>query len=239
MEILPGIEIIDLALYIKPKKTLILADLHLGYEEFLRESGCLIPEFQYEKITGHLNEIFAQIEVETVIINGDLKHEFGRISRQEWSEVLDFLDFLSGNCEEVILIRGNHDTIAGPIADKKNVGLRNHYFFDDLKVYVSHGHKIPDDRDFHDSEIVIIAHDHPAIGLREELRVEKVKCFLCGSWGDKRLIVMPSFNFVTEGVDVLQESLLSPFLHRDLSRFDAYAVEEAKVLYFGELSRFY
>ena len=239
MEILSGIEIVDLALYIKEKKTLILADLHLGYEGSLIDAGYLIGEFQYDKIREHLNKIFTGVEVEKVIINGDLKHAFGRISGQEWSEVLRFLDFLSGSCEEVILIKGNHDAITDSITDKKNVKLRDNYFFDDLKIYVTHGHKIPENRNFDDSEIVIIAHDHPAIGLREELRVEKVKCFLSGFWKNKRLIVIPSFNFVTEGTDILQETLLSPFLYQDLSKFEAYGVEQSKVLYFGELGQFY
>jgi len=31
------------------------------------------------------------------------------------------LDFLGKNCDEVILVKGNHDTILGPIADKRRV----------------------------------------------------------------------------------------------------------------------
>ncbi|MFH1506091.1 MAG: phosphoesterase, partial [archaeon] len=38
------------------------------------------------------------------------------------------------------------------------------------------------------------------------------KCFLKGKWNAKTMVVMPSFNLVNEGTDILQENLLSPFL---------------------------
>jgi len=38
MNILPGIKIIDLALYLEKQKTVIIGDLHLGYEEMLNKS---------------------------------------------------------------------------------------------------------------------------------------------------------------------------------------------------------
>ena len=34
---------------------------------------------------------------EQVIINGDLKHEFGTISDQEWRDVLKIFDLILGN----------------------------------------------------------------------------------------------------------------------------------------------
>jgi metallophosphoesterase superfamily enzyme len=63
--------------------------------------------------------------------------------------------------------------------------------------------------------------------------VEKVKSFLVGGWMGRNLLVLPSLNFLTEGVDVMQEGLLSPFLQQDLSGFKAYGVEGEDVLYFG------
>ena len=50
MEISSGIEIIDLALYLKKEKILIIADTHIGYEEALNKQGMLVPRFQFKEI---------------------------------------------------------------------------------------------------------------------------------------------------------------------------------------------
>ena len=69
-----------------------------------------------------------------IIINGDIKHEFGTISEQEWRHTLRLLDFLSRYCDEVILIKGNHDMILGPIAKKRNVKVLEYYVAEPIAV---------------------------------------------------------------------------------------------------------
>lgn len=239
-EILPGIEIIGLTLYIKDEGILVFSDLHLGFEEELNQLGYLVPRFQYKEIISHLNEVFSLIsskkkKVKKMIIDGDLKHEFGRISEQEWKEVLNFLDFLGDNCDEIILIKGNHDTIIGPIASRKNLEILDNYFLKDKRIYITHGHKIPEDEKFQKSRIIIIAHGHPAFVLREEIRTEKIKCFLKGMWNMKALIQIPSLNFITEGSGLLQEETISPFMQKNLGNFEVYGVEGFEVFYFGKL----
>ncbi|MAG91842.1 phosphoesterase [Candidatus Woesearchaeota archaeon] len=122
MKILPDIEVIDLALYID--STIVIADVHIGYEEVLNKQGVLVPRVQLEDMVKRIGEVFDCLKgrkIERIVINGDLKHEFGTISEQEWRNTLKFLDFLSKHCNEVILIKGNHDTILGPIAKKRDV----------------------------------------------------------------------------------------------------------------------
>ena len=47
---------------------------------------------------------------------------------------------------------------------------------------------------------------------------------------------MPSFNFVSEGSDILHEKLLSPFLkNRPIDDFEAYGVENFEVFSFGKI----
>ncbi|MBM4241191.1 MAG: metallophosphoesterase, partial [Euryarchaeota archaeon] len=102
-----GAKIVDLALSIGDN--LIISDLHLGYEEALNAEGIMVPKFQYEKIIARLEDIFSATDPDTIIINGDLKHQFGRIGRQEWKEAISFIDFLREHVEKIILIKGNHD----------------------------------------------------------------------------------------------------------------------------------
>lgn len=47
---------------------------------------------------------------------------------------------------------------------------------------------------------------------------------------------MPSFNFVTEGSDILQSNFLSPFLKKiDVDECNVYVVEDFEVFEFGKV----
>lgn len=228
MEILKGIRIRNL--FLELKNTLIIADLHIGYEEALAKQGILVPKFQFKDIIKNLEKNLKKAH--TIIINGDLKHEFGTISEQEWRETLKVIDLLSKYCEKIVLVRGNHDTILRPIARKRNLEIVDHISIGN--IYICHGDEIPKDEEFKKAKTIIIAHEHPAISLREKTKVEKYKCFLKGKYRDKTLIVQPSFNPLIEGFDVLKEKMLSPFLQQNLDNFDVFIVAD-KVYDFGKL----
>ena len=232
MKINEDIAIVDLALYVKG--TLIISDVHIGYEEALNKKGVLIPRFQFREIIGRLEKMISNKIFNKIIINGDVKHEFGTISEQEWRHTLRLIDYLKKYCKEIILIKGNHDKILGPIAKKRNVKVKDYLVVKDTLII--HGDKLNDDILKLTKKIkkIIIGHEHPAVGLAEGSRVETYKCFLKGKWKNKTLIVQPSFNLVTEGTDVLKEALLSPFLKQDLGKFDVYIVSD-KVYEFGKI----
>jgi putative SbcD/Mre11-related phosphoesterase len=235
MNILPSIRIIGLTLYLEKHKVLVIADSHIGYEEALNKEGVMIPRLQYKEIMKQLEPVFKEIKPDIIVMLGDIKHEFGTISRQEWRDTLNLLDYLLSKTGKVILIKGNHDTILGPLADKKGLAVRDSFLVDD--VLFCHGHKLIDEKSdsFKMAKTIIIGHEHPAISLCDGPRVEKYKCFLLGKFKKKNLIVMPSFNFVTEGTDVMQEKLLSPFIE-SLDDFEAFVVGD-KVYKFGKISR--
>ncbi len=233
MKLTDNIEIIDLALYLKKEKTLIISDLHIGIEESLNKQGVLIPRFQLEDFLKKLELIFKKVEVNKVIFNGDLKHEFGEISRQEYFNILKLFDFLKD--KEIIIIKGNHDPILKPIADKRNLKLIESYILDNTTIL--HGDKILVNLE----KTLIIGHEHPAISFKNNGRTEKYHCFLKGKYHKKNLIVMPSFNLLTHGSNVLKENLLSPFLN-DIENFEVFVVEPpenlntlSKILFFGKI----
>ena len=229
----PNLKIVDLGLLIKDKRILIFSDFHIGYEEALNKQGILVPRFQFKDVIKRLEKTFSEVKkINKIIINGDLKHEFGKISEQEWRETLRLLDFLARQCKEIVLVKGNHDTILGPIAKKKKVSVVDYYFAGD--VLITHGHKIPNKNILKKAKTIIIGHEHPAISLREDVRIEKFKCFLKGKYKRKKLIVMPSFCLATEGTDILKEKTISPFLDQDLRNFQVFIVAD-KVYDFGKL----
>jgi len=61
MEITKDIEIIDLCLYLKKEKILIITDTHIGYEESLNKQGVLIPRFQFKGIIERLEKVLEKI----------------------------------------------------------------------------------------------------------------------------------------------------------------------------------
>ena len=89
--------------------------------------------------------------------------------------------------------------------------------------------------DFFNSNTIIIGHEHPAISISKNSRSETFKCFLIGKYKNKNLIVMPSFNILIEGSNILKEKLLSPFLKKsNLDDFEIYVVAD-KIYNFGKL----
>lgn len=232
VEILPGIAIVDLVLQLSnPTKTIVVGDVHIGYEEALNKQGILVPRFHFAEIIGRMERILDLTKPEHVILLGDVKHEFGTISDQEWRETLQFLDLILSRAKKVVLIRGNHDTILGPIARKRNLEIVSHLIMDDILLI--HGDRIPQIMP-PGITTIIIGHEHPAVTIRDTIRAETFKCFLKGVWKRKNLVVVPSFHPLSEGTNVLQERLLSPFLQQDLSMFDVFVVGNT-VYSFGKL----
>ncbi len=235
-EIFSKMKLIDLTLFLEKEKILIIADLHLGFEEALIESGTFIPKFNFEDIKLKLKKVFRETgKLNKIIIVGDFKHEFGKISQQEWKELIKMIDFLQENCKQLVLIGGNHDKILKPIAnikkikiEKKGITLRKG------EIFVLHGDKIIENTKSKKAKLLLIGHEHPAISLKDNNRVEKFKCFLKGKWLDKKIIVLPSMISITIGTDVLREKLLSPYLQQDLSDFEVWIVED-KAYYFGKI----
>jgi len=228
MDLSKGIKIVDTALWFELEKVLVINDLHIGYEEVLHRKGILVPRFQLEQIMNKLKLIIQKTKPAKIIINGDLKHEFGKVLRQEWKEVLEFLDFLLQNISEVIIIKGNHDPIIQPLADKKGIAVVNQYQVGETLIV--HGDELVETT----AKRIVIGHEHPAITIREGSKWEKYKCFLKGTWQKKELIAVPSFNPLLEGTDVLKEQLLSPFLD-DIQDFEVFVVGEKGVFYFGKI----
>ncbi|MDD5193471.1 MAG: metallophosphoesterase [Candidatus Nanoarchaeia archaeon] len=204
------------------KEILVLSDVHIGYEEYLyRES--LFQRMQLKEIIKKLTRIFDYLDkekifIKKIIILGDLKHEFGEISDAEWRETLYVLDFLSSkikltgrnkNKEKIILIKGNHDTILGPIARKKDIQLKDYYKI--KKFCFLHGNKLYKDC-LKNSNILVLGHLHPSITLSDEYKREKYKCFLKGKWKNKQVYILPSFSDISFGYDL---RLLNEEKHSD------------------------
>ncbi|MEK6923091.1 MAG: metallophosphoesterase [Nanoarchaeota archaeon] len=232
-QIYPGLSIIDLGLYLEKEKILVFSDFHFGYEEAMARSGVLIPRYQFKDTEERLEKIFEKIgeKLNAIVITGDLKHEFGTINRQEWRDVNAILNLFNKYTNKIILLKGNHDPLLPSIVKRKGLTIKNTYGI--KKILMMHGDILPTKEVKQD--VIIIGHEHPAISLSDGITTEKVKSFIIGKWNGKTIIVLPSFNIITEGTNVVSDKLLSPFL-TDIQNFEAYAIPEFdKVMYFGKI----
>ncbi len=233
MELTKDVFAVDLGIFLKKHKALIISDLHIGYEEYLHSKGVFLPKFQYKLIISRLKRILEKTKPETIVINGDLKHEFGKVLRQEWKEVRNVLSFLQEHCKKIIIVKGNHDIMLKQILNR-NIEIVEHKIFGD--VIITHGNKIINKK----PKVLIIGHDHPAIILRDKDKAEKFKCFLKGKVKDQLVIVQPSFNPLIEGTNIISEKMLSPYL-KNVSDFQVFIVDDKnnEVLDFGNSWRSY
>ena len=171
-------------------RILVVGDLHLGYEESLNESGVFVGRKMFNEALGYLNMVFDKVgRIDKVVLLGDVKHVFGGVLRQEWGDVLKLFDYLEKKCEEIVIIKGNHDVILEPIVRKReSVKLVDFFVFG--KYCFVHG-----DREFNEmfSENIgvwVMGHGHPAVKMSDGVKVEKYKCFLKGKWKDKKVFVL-------------------------------------------------
>lgn len=231
MELFKGVYIVDarLGLYLERYSTLVIADTHIGFEAALQKQGIFLPTSQYPTIKRAVAEMLELCNPEMLVLNGDVKHEFGEATRQEWKETLDFLDFLSKRQIKVVVVRGNHDNYLIPILKRKGIEFTEELVLGPYLLV--HGHKELSLAALGSIEVIISAHEHPAILVRDELGVrQKFKCFLKGEVWEKGLVVLPALSPLMEGSAInamSKEELLSPLLRAaKLEEFEAYVVEE-------------
>jgi len=170
--IVPG----EPALYLDGLDAIVINDLHLGFEEALARGldysdksakyfpGMIVPRIQLKKIKESLARINRIIKPRRIIINGDIKHAFDRLLRQERKEVRDLIEYIISDLKvkELILIRGNHDNFLKLLL--KDYGLE---LMRDLEIelggetiLLTHGHI---DVDISGYDAVIIGHEHPSL----------------------------------------------------------------------------
>jgi len=233
MKFFDNVYAVDVCIYLPDINTIIISDLHIGYEESLGKQGVLVPRLQYKQLIKKLDWVLSQVKVDKVVFNGDIKHEFGTISKQEWRELLRLIDYFLKKNIEIVVVKGNHDTILGPIAKTRNI--REYKEIRHNGILITHGDYVPEKLE----KTIIIGHEHPAITLKEGAKQEKFKCFLKGKFKKSTLIVQPSMNPLIEGTDVSKEQFLSPFL-KELSMFEVFVVNEKshEILSFGKLINF-
>ena len=208
---------------LKIGRTLVVADLHLGYEFAMAKEGFYLPRVFHE-VVRDLKSLIEREKPKRLVIDGDLKHSF----IPEWRERKElrvFAEEITPAVDEVILVRGNHD-VGTLWLRELGIEIVEEFEVGDWKLV--HGHKLVEGERF------IIGHEHPAIRLRDEVgALIKIPVFLMSN----ELIVLPAFSPWAYGNDVLRE-IVSPFLRaRELKEARVIAPLGDELLDFGTLEK--
>jgi putative SbcD/Mre11-related phosphoesterase len=188
--------------------TLIIADLHIGIEHEIFQSGITIPS-QVEKLEKRIDSLIKQTKAKHLIILGDVKHQVPSISWQEYNEIPKFLEHFSKI--KISIIKGNHDGNIERLAGK-NVDIYEPQGFKIKDILLTHGQAWPNENDL-DAEYVVMGHVHLAVEFWTEKFRTVEPCWLKCKIDNKRLeekfkiktdfkqgIVMPAFNHLIGGM---------------------------------------
>jgi putative SbcD/Mre11-related phosphoesterase len=217
-------------LYLRNEGMVVVADLHIGYESALEADGIHIPRVQTASIRDSLMSIVDRYNPETVMVLGDLKHEFSRNLNQELKDVRHILELLWSQVK-VMLVKGNHDNYLENITSKMNIEVVESYQADGLTFV--HGHNPCSERP------LVMAHEHPSVKIVDRVGAYlKLPCFV--HLQTERILVLPAFSPLASGTDltgVSPSECLSPILREaDISKGEVYACSDIGILPLGKLA---
>lgn len=205
-------------------KTLVVADIHLGIEWELYQSGFSIPS-QVEKRKRRIKDCIEKVKPERIVLLGDIKHNVPITSWQEKDEVPEFLKELA-SFASVDIVPGNHDgDIEQLVPENVTVHGMRGFVLDGVGYF--HGHTWPHAELFSAAHVVM-SHNHPAIRFTDALGhsvsepvwirthfIEKAirKHYGNIEYSNPEVIIMPAFNELCGGVpfnESVHEELLGP-----------------------------
>ena len=183
------------------KKSLIVTDIHIGFENTLASNEIFIGKNStINETIQELSEIIDAEKPDSVILLGDIKSSIKSISRNEWNEVPMFFEKIREKCD-VVLVPGNHDAnIQRLVPD--NISMISSTGMVEENILLTHGHTMPSENFSHVDKI-IMGHIHPVFFQEDSvingqrvwisIKTEKEKIFPNKS-GELEIIIIPSFN---------------------------------------------
>jgi len=145
-------------------RTLVVVDLHIGWEIALSERGIHVPT-QTPKILQKLKALISAYKPQRLLILGDVKHTVATAEIGEWHDVPDFFNDIKNHVGEILIIRGNHDGNLEPLLPE---GIKILPSSGTVigEVGLFHGHRWPSPT-LLKCKTLVMGHVHPVIALRD------------------------------------------------------------------------
>ena len=214
-------------LWMEQHRTLVAADLHLGYVWAQRRAGQLLPITAPEETVERLAQLAGEYDAKQVVLLGDIVHQAvpAPALRAELQTLARRLDFAT-----VRWIGGNHDRELEPLLQA--CGLK------DVRVeaeamagphLLTHGAAGEPAANRDQGGWVIMGHEHPAIHLHDGVTTSvKCPCFLAGPG----ILILPAFSTWAAGCNVRGGHFMSALAQNaEFSR--AYAILGGRILGVG------
>ena len=183
------------------KKSLVITDLHLGFENNLSLNNIFLGKNKTTiEITKEIEQIINKTKPDSLILLGDIKSGIRSITNTEWNTIPVFFENIS-KLINTIIIPGNHDAnIEKLIPNEITLASSKGIIIDD--ILLTHGHTMPTEN-FSEVNAIVMGHIHPVFFQEGSLingervwvtvKCEKHKIFSSRS-GEIEITILPSFN---------------------------------------------
>ena len=181
IEIVPGLRLTgDGAAWLPDAGTIVVADVHVGYELAAQRRGGYLPPVERGATVGaRLRELAAELDATRVVVAGDLRHSTRDVDDFERDELARLADALGAGVA-LDVVRGNHDR-GGTIVGRETEGVLR---VGDVDIVHAPPTVTP-------GRWTVCGHLHPRTTLRDETGASAR--FPCALVGD-RVIVLPAFS---------------------------------------------
>lgn len=177
-------------IYWQDRKTLMVADVHLGKAAAFRAQNIAVPAGTTEKDLQTLSQMIVQTGAETLIFLGDLVHNKRGLTDRICSLILAWREHHEPL--KITLVRGNHDRKIPAIAELMRMEIVEEPHI--LSPFALKHHPEKDAGHY-----VLCGHTHPAVRLhgagQKSLRLP---CFQFG----ERVGILPAFGSFTGCADI-------------------------------------
>ena len=183
------------------KKSLVITDLHLGFEGNLSLNNVYLGKNKTVIETAEeIENIILKTKPDSLILLGDIKSGIKTITKTEWETIPIFFEKIT-KLIDTIIVPGNHDAnIEKLVPNGITLASSKGIIIDD--VLLTHGHTIPSEN-FSQVNTIVMGHVHPVFFQEESLingkrvwvsiKCKKQKIFSTRS-GKLEIIILPSFN---------------------------------------------
>jgi putative SbcD/Mre11-related phosphoesterase len=148
------------------QRTLVIADLHIGWEIALAQQGIHVPS-QTAKMLKRLIRLIDHCKPSDLLILGDVKHTIAKVGLEEWRDIPEFFEALSHKIPNIQVILGNHDGNLEPLLPEKiqlfpQTGLVK----DNVGYFHGNAWPAPELLACHS---LVMGHVHPTVAFRDPL----------------------------------------------------------------------